>query len=327
MQRSLRIGGRAAADRVELTGQRRDPIAGLMEQLARAARAQAAQRPAPAPAPVGPAEPAQGTTRVVSEPDDHQKMILHLLKRMFGIDIGSIDKVEVAAGHAVAESQTAAASVSTGTQGVAIDYAESYRRCEVAAFSAAGEVTTTDGRRFAFSIDYRMASTLTLDRRVSVGSPPRDPLVLDLGGDGVRLAGRPGQAPVGGSAALPRFAPGNLMLAIAPPGDGALTGVGDLVGGRSGNAYADLGRLDADRNGWIDEADPAFNALRLWDGTSRPSLLLDLGVGAIATGSKPFLFSHLDPASARQLAQTTRAGVFLYDDGRPGVAQQVDLTA
>ena len=72
-------------------------------------------------------------------------------------------------------------------------------------------------------------------------------------------------------------------------GNGAVDSGKELFGPTTGNGFAELATHDADRNGWIDEADPIWGDLRLWrpdtTGAGRLTTLAAEGVGAIAVAS------------------------------------------
>jgi hypothetical protein len=91
----------------------------------------------------------------------------------------------------------------------------------------------------------------------------------------------------------------------------------------SGNGFADLRRLDEDRNGWIDENDSAWRQLAVWSGEGFASLA-ERQVGALYTGAvdAPFTLKGEDNAL---LGQIRAAGLYLTEGGEVGHLQHVDL--
>ena len=90
----------------------------------------------------------------------------------------------------------------------------------------------------------------------------------------------------------------------------------------------ELSVYDSDGNGWIDEADPIFDKLKIWSKDEAGNdVLVGLGVrgvGAIYLGSVPTGFAIKDNENVTQgIIRST--GVFLREDGSAGTVQQVDL--
>jgi RTX calcium-binding nonapeptide repeat (4 copies) len=98
----------------------------------------------------------------------------------------------------------------------------------------------------------------------------KDPLVLDLNGDGVTLTG------VRGSNAFFDFngdgfatrtgwvAPTDGLLAIDKNGNGKIDDITELFGTATQNGFEVLSALDSNHDGKIDAADTAWSTLRLW---------------------------------------------------------------
>ena len=183
--------------------------------------------------------------------------------------------------------------VSAGASGtVRVDRQETRIEQQTLEFSAEGTVKTRDGREFRFSVD------LHLDRRfVSVGSAnTKDPLFLDLG-----------------------------LLVQDRNSDGVINDASELFGATTGDGFGELAAQDADGNGWIDEADPVFGTLRVrLPDSDGLYTLKDLGVGALYTSSAAGDFDLRD-AGDNLVGQIRRSGIYLSEDGRPGLLQQIDL--
>ena len=135
---------------------------------------------------------------------------------------------------------------------------------------------------------------------------------------------------------------GSGVLALDLNGDGRINDGSELFGPKSGDAFSELAEYDLDGNGWIDEADAIFSALKIWridengteTGTSsvadgnvpgRLISLKDAGVGAICLQNAATEFSLKDAITNATDAVIRRTGLFLFEDGSAGTAQQLDL--
>lgn len=89
-------------------------------------------------------------------------------------------------------------------------------------------------------------------------------------------------------------------------GDGCVNNGSELFGTCSGDGAADLAGLDSDGNRWLDEADAAYDTLRVWQrderGQSTLSSLRERGVGALYLGSSE------TPRAQGQRQRLARAG-------------------
>ena len=210
---------------------------------------------------------------------------------------------------------------------------ESVREQERSDFSSIGKVRTADGR----TLDFRLDLTLSRDyqaQRTSIRQEQvvlRDPLVINFSGAAAAFSERCFAFDLdvdGQTENLRTLAPGCGFLTLDMNADGRVNDGSELFGARSGDGFADLARLDSDGNDWIDEADPAFNALRIWqfDATGQASLstLREQGVGALYLGAIETPFSLTDDEN-RMLAQIRASGVYLREDGGAGALQQIDL--
>lgn len=205
---------------------------------------------------------------------------------------------------------------------------ESFSESEKTTVCGKGLVNTCDGRQISFDFSMEMArdyaSTKTSDESGSIAL--RDPLILSFDGKASELTkdriafdlnadGKAEQIPGLGSASG--------FLVFDRNGNGKADNGSELFGVASGNGFADLALLDADHNGWIDEADPAFKQLAVWSGDSFSSLA-QRGVGALYIAAVDAPFS-LKTSSNELLGQIRAAGVYLSEAGEVGHMQQVDL--
>lgn len=199
-------------------------------------------------------------------------------------------------------------------------------------FSAAGVVNAADGRQISLHLNSVMSRQEISETEISgmrEVEKLKDPLVVNLDGKGVRLTADRFAFDLEGTSRqdeIPAVAPGSGFLVLDADGNGRADSGLELFGTRSGNGFADLAAWDEDRNHWIDENDSVFGKLNIWRGGEGQSLgtLAQSGVGAIYLGNSATEFSLLD--RGRQLLGQVRAtGVFLKEDGTPGVLQQIDL--
>ena len=166
-----------------------------------------------------------------------------------------------------------------------------------------------------------------------------DPLVLDLDGDGVELTSLSG-----GSALFDMSVSGHVvptgwvgaddgLLAIDRDGDGQITSLQELFSGAYGpdtsTGFEALRALDANQDGILDAADPAFTSLRVWkdanqDAKSDPGelhSLSDLGITSLALTGAPI------GTSDASLNITLRQGSFTWSTAATGTLNEVALAS
>lgn len=208
-----------------------------------------------------------------------------------------------------------------------------YERVE---FAASGVVRTADGREIRFDVAFRMERSFSerIELDIESGTPRRlkDPLMLDFAGSGAMLSDMRFAFDLdadGELDQLPLPVGGRGMLAFDRNANGRIDDGRELFGPTSGNGFAELAALDADGNGWIDEADPAFNQLRLWqpDAEGKGSLmtLAEAGVGALSLAQVATPFA-LRNAANQTLGLMRQSGIYLNENGSVGTISQVDLS-
>ena len=205
---------------------------------------------------------------------------------------------------------------------------------ETTTFSTKGTVTTADGR----SIDFNVEAVMSREYMAYSGFTVRestaliDPLVINLDGNPAAVSDQKFYFDIDADGiedyvSLPSAGSG--MLALDNNGDGKINDGSELFGPTSGNAFAELAEYDSDGSGWIDEADAVFSALKIWsieeDGTERLVSLKDSGVGAICLNHVVTDFSLKDAMTNATDAVIRSTGLFLFEDGTAGTAQQLDL--
>ena len=228
-----------------------------------------------------------------------------------------------------AEARAAAALPPVPDWGYREDTSVTVTRSEETTFSAGAVVQTADGRQItlAAAFDLVSRSSVTETSSIRAGAALHDPLVLNVAGDAPALG--PGTQAVdvnndGTAEQVAALGAGTQYLVRDLNGNGVVDGGAELFGPATNNGFSELAALDKDHSGWVDEGDAAFAQLGLWSGAEGAAIqsLADAGVGAIHTGSiaTPYTYG----ASTGNLAA---AGVFLYEDGRTGIAGEINLRA
>lgn len=118
--------------------------------------------------------------------------------------------------------------------------------------------------------------------------PPKDPLLLDLDGDGPETTGQTGARSfdLGGEGrAVPTsFATGgDAFLALDRNGNGRIDDGRELFGDQHGavHGFEELAKFDANGDGRIDGTDPVYGRLQLLHGDGSLTRLADHGVTAL----------------------------------------------
>lgn len=94
-----------------------------------------------------------------------------------------------------------------------------------------------------------------------------DPLVLDQGGDGVRLSANPVSFDLDGDGSresLPWVAPTDPLLVRDVNGDGRISNGSELLDLTNAGAPVNLASLDSNGDGVLNSSDAAYSALQLW---------------------------------------------------------------
>lgn len=222
------------------------------------------------------------------------------------------------------------------TQGAGFEYSFSSTRIEYeyTQFQADGVIRTRDGREIRFNVGFEMerSFTETLDIEIRGGQARlKDPLVLDFGGPGAALQDLRFEFDLtadGNKEQLPMLGGGRGFLAIDRDGNGRIDDGRELFGPTTGNGFAELAALDADRNGWIDAADPAFSKLRLWqpDANGGGTLLTmaEAGIGALYLKNLGTPFELRNQAN-ETLGVMRASSIYVAENGRVGTVSQIDL--
>jgi hypothetical protein len=209
-------------------------------------------------------------------------------------------------------------------------------RHEKSDFTARGKVRTQDGRELTIETRAVLQADAVSVRsvRVTAGDPRvKDPLVLDFEGDAADLQSATFNFDLDADGRLERVqAPGagGAFLVNDRNNNGRADDGRELFGAQSGDAFADLAKLDDDRNGWIDESDAAWSSLRVWrpNASAGGSLqtLSAAGVGAVALAHVDTPFD-LRNSEGELRARVRATGVYLTESGTARAARQIDLAS
>ncbi len=207
-------------------------------------------------------------------------------------------------------------------------------------FASKGEVTTQDGRTIDFSIDLDLNRTVLsrteeqiLIRRWQEDVVLTDPLVISLDGAVPQLSDTRFEFDLDSdntAETINFVSSGSGFLAFDKNNDNKINNGSELFGPGTGNGFEELAAYDLDQNNWIDENDAIFSKLSVWtkneQGEDQLISLKDAGLGAIALD---YAATRLDYTQADQTLQgkLQRTGVFLFEDGRAGAIQQIDLAS
>ena len=282
----------------------------------------------------------------LSEPlDSRSKLNKMILEAMFKAVTGSAMKLSAPAElQSDDKAQTLSVDASPPVRAVATRSAgsglvyqrhERYQEQESMQFQAVGVVHTADGRAIDFSVALNMSREFVQESNLHIeaGSKKIDPLVINFDGQGAALSQTRFEFDLDSDGTAEQIAslrPGSGYLALDRNGDGSINNGSELFGPSSGRGFAELAVYDDDGNNFIDEGDSIYQQLRIWmtneDGSTQLAALGEKNIGAIFLGhvSSPF---QLKDAQNNSLGEIASSGIYLTEDGKVGVVQEINLTA
>lgn len=217
--------------------------------------------------------------------------------------------------------------------GVEINAVHRVEEGETTVVTGRATVRTDDGRSLDVAVEVSMSRSFVQEQTLSVRAGDArltDPLVVNLSGGSAAFGDDVARfdLDLDGTADTVRLtASGRAYLARDLDGNGRVSDGRELFGPSTGDGFAELRALDADRNGWIDENDPAFGDLSVavGDGSGSTALrtLTDAGVGAIGVHSVSSPFTWIEGGAAQWRVGET--GLVLMEDGQGRTIQHVDL--
>ena len=276
-----------------------------------------------------------------TQEEDALEPRLALLKTMIELMTGK--RIHLLESHAVAASSPVSASQQGGLSaeaparagfGIEYDFHESYEEVEQTTVSASGMIKTADGREISFTLDLSMSRRYYEETNISIRAGDavrKDPLVINFGGTAAQLQDQTFRFDLDGDGdkeELARFASASGYLALDKNDNGRIDSGLELFGPATNSGFGELTALDDDRNGWIDENDAAFANLKVWvpdDNGGKLTTLKEAGVGALALAHIKSQF-ELRGQGNSDLGAVRDTGVFLFENGRVGSLQEIDLT-
>lgn len=220
--------------------------------------------------------------------------------------------------------------------GLVYEHHTVYQESESASFSATGLIKTQDGKSIEFSVTLNMSREFRMETNLSIaaGDPEKkvDPLVINFDGNAAELSQTRFEFDIDANGTTEQIAmlkPGSGFLTLDKNQDGVINNGSELFGPNSGNGFSELANYDSDSNGFIDEADPIYDSLRIWqrhgDGSQQLIALGDKSIGAIYLGHATTPF-QLRTAESQSLGEVTDTGVYLTEDGKTGAIQQINFS-
>ena len=269
--------------------------------------------------------------------DPKLAMVKDLLERLYGIHIKLTAGPDAKDAQRCNPTEVSPANDAPQSQrqgwGVEVTVEDRQAESETTTFTANGMVKTTDGKEISFTLNLTMQRQYEQQARINLkaGDAAIDPLVINFNGTAAQLSDTTFQFDLQGDGqaeTVHTLGQGSGFLALDRNGDGQITDGTELFGPQSGDGFAELAQYDADGNQWIDETDPIYAQLRLWqpgaDGNGTLTTLSEKQVGAIYLSHADTPFAVKDTQNDLQ-AQVVSSGVYLAENGTPGSVQQVDL--
>jgi len=158
-----------------------------------------------------------------------------------------------------------------------------------------------------------------------------DPLVVNLGNTPTSLSSKKLSFDINidgnkENISIPSSSSGFLVLDKNK--NGSIDDGSELFGPQTGNGFDELSKYDTYNNGWLDENDPIYDNLQIWqhDDSGNSSLIAlgKAGVGAIYLKNVETDFKYTDNQNKTEgvLRQTS---IFLRENGTAGTVQHIDL--
>lgn len=307
------------------------------------------QRPGTAPTSAAPQKPqlqlsdqalsiqASEQTKNGDPIDPKLKLLIAMIEAITGKQIKILNTgalTQPSSPHAAGAAPAARGAAPDPGFGMAYDLHESYTETEQTTVSASGVIKTADGKTINFQLDLSMSRSYAESTDISLragNAQRKDPLVINFGGSAAQLTDQKFSFDLdgdGNNEEIAQLGSGSGYLALDKNGDGKINDGKELLGPTTDSGFGELAALDQDHNGWIDENDAAFKQLKIWvpnaDGGQLMSLA-DAGVGALALAHVGSKF-ELRGQGNSDLGGIRDTGIFLYEDGRVGSLQEVDLT-
>ncbi len=214
-------------------------------------------------------------------------------------------------------------------------FSQSYYEEESYTFETTGLVQTADGREISFGVTVGMSRSFYQENTTFVQrlrSNTLDPLVLNVDADVTSVSDQKFYFDLDGDGDeeyIAKLSAGCGFLALDKNQDGKVNNGTELFGPNLGNGFEELALFDLDGNGWIDEADPIYSMLKIWefndDGEATLYSLKEKNVGAICLQRTETAFQLNESLTNTTNGYIRETGVFLTENGMAGTVQHLDF--
>lgn len=201
-------------------------------------------------------------------------------------------------------------------------------------FNTKGIIKTLDGRTIDISVELNMSREFISHTSLNIkaGDALIDPLIINYSGNTPSLTKKIYSFDINMDGGLEQISfptEGSGFLALDSNNDGVINDGKELFGPSSGSGFDELKKYDSDGNNWIDENDSIFNRLQIWtkdeSGNDKLFALGQAGIGAVFLGNISTQFD-INNNSNDTLGKVQSSGIFLKEDGTPGVIQHLDIS-
>ncbi len=203
-----------------------------------------------------------------------------------------------------------------------------YRESQKLDVSMSGFVYTAT-KKIELNIDISMSHSFVSNNEI-IRQQFYDPLILSFDGEMPDLESKNFSFDIDANGECDQISmlkKGSGFLALDKNSNNKIDDGLELFGMQNGDGFADLRRYDSDNNSWIDENDPIFNGLRIWQKTEDKDRLVTLGevgIGAIYLGNTNGQFDIKNEKN-ETLGRIRATGLFLNEDGTSGIMSQIDF--
>ncbi len=285
---------------------------------------------------------AMGTSRITHNHDEESAIsriktecIIYLLRLLFGGETDTDDDLKESSRLLKDYSTNNNEFLSSQPLSIKTYEAHYYGESEEVSYKTQGKVVTADGREIDFDLSFQMSRSFEqyYEKEHSLNIADLcDPLVINLDTDIAGVSDQKFMFDIDSDGVKDRISMlnrGSGFLALDKNNDGIINDGSELFGTRSGDGFKDLAAYDSDGNGWIDEADEIWDKLLVYsmneDGSSSLYGLSEKGVGAIFLGNVSTNYSLNNSANTSLNAMIRKTGMYLFEDGRAGSVQHLDI--
>ncbi|ADQ03632.1 hypothetical protein Calow_0012 [Caldicellulosiruptor owensensis OL] len=201
-------------------------------------------------------------------------------------------------------------------------------------FSAKAIVKTQDAKEINIDLNLNFSQSFAerFDIDIRFGMPKNvDPLVINFDGKLPSFVPKTFEFDIDIDSKLdkvPLLSKGNGFLALDKNQNGKIDNGSELFGPALNDGFLELSQYDSDKNGWIDENDEVFSNLLVWIKTESEDKILkikELNIGAIFLGNIDSQYNLQNSENNKTLGTVQKTGIFLFESGKPGILQHIDI--